>query len=303
MQHNPLTAEETRVVELLWDDWRDVLRCTSIDQAMERAGTTFSHAQRLRIAKFLLRDPQADPLMRWQPTTYVLTNQEKLIARRILRLRREGAAVPQPDKASRDIFGLDDENVLQAFETLRWLGFLQKTDDAYQLAQDYARFLQGLGFYFHEVSLSARKERFNTNCAPDFFIMTNSSMRQRLLERVAAGPDRPITVDEGMTEKMVVALRGGASSTARPLSQSAFYGNERAILNDACGWSDEPITVVMDHGRLAEVTPDSTRYLLGGGCGMNNLFSSEAALRAWLSDHPQFNGRQAGPLAEVLAQM
>ena len=80
MQHYRLTAEETRVVELLCDDWRDVLRCTTIDQAMERACTPFSHAQRLRIAEFLLRDPQADALMRWHPTAYVLTNKEKLIA-------------------------------------------------------------------------------------------------------------------------------------------------------------------------------------------------------------------------------
>jgi len=302
MQHHSLTGEETRIVELLCDDWRDVLRCTTIDQAMERPGTPFSHAQRLRIAEFLLRDPEADALMRWQPATYVLTNQEKLIARQILRLRREGAALPQPDDPEREIFGLDGDGALQAFETLTWLGFLQRTTNGYQLAQDYARFLQGLGFYFHEVSLPARNERFNTNCAPDFFIMTHPSTRQRLLERVALA-DRPVTIAEGMSEKMVDALRGGAGSRARPLSQSAFYGDERAILNDACGRSDEPITVVMDHGRLAEVTPATTWYLLGGGCGVNNLFRSEAALRAWLSDHPRFNSGQTGPLSDILGQM
>jgi hypothetical protein len=302
MQHHPLTAEETRVVELLWDDWRDVLCCTSIDQAMERAGTPFSHAQGLRIAEFVLRDPQADALMRWHPATYVLTNQEKLIARRILRLQREGAALPQPDEDGREKFGFDGDHVLQAFEILTWLGFLQKTTNGYQLIQDHARFLEGLGFYFHEVMLTARNERFNTNCAPDFFIMTNPSMRQRLLERVAPD-DRPLTVAEGMSQKMLDALHGGAASAARPLSQSAFYGDERAILNDACGWCDEPIRVVIDHGRLAEVTPVTAWYLLGGGCGVNNLFRSEAALRARLGTHPQFNGRQAGSLPDILAQM
>jgi hypothetical protein len=91
--------------------------------------------------------------------------------------------------------------------------------------------------------------------------------------------------------------------TATRCASRSFYGDERAILNDACGWCDEPITVVMDHGRLAEVTPATTWYLFGGGCGVNNLFRSEAALRAWLSDHPQFSGRQAGALPDILAQM
>jgi hypothetical protein len=70
-----------------------------------------------------------------------------------------------------------------------------------------------------------------------------------------------------MSQKMLDALRGRAASAARPLSESACYGDERAILNDACGWSDEPIKVVMDHGRLAEVTLGTTWYLLGGGWG------------------------------------
>jgi hypothetical protein len=89
------------------------------------------------------------------------------------------------------------------------------------------------------VSLPARSERFNTNCAPDFFIMTHRPTRQGLLERVTV-TDQACTVSEGMSQKMVDALRGGAASAVRPLSESAF-GEERAILNDACGWSGEPI--------------------------------------------------------------
>jgi len=138
------------------------------------------------------------------------------------------------NRRAREVSGLDGGRALQAFETLTWLGLLQKTTNGYQLAQDHARFLEGLGFYFHEVVLTARNERFNTNCAPDFFIMTNPSTRQRLLERVAPAV-QTLTVTEGMSQKMLDALRGGAASAARPLSESAFYGDERAILNDACG--------------------------------------------------------------------
>jgi hypothetical protein len=33
---NSLTADETRVVEMLCEDWRDLLHCTAIHQEMER---------------------------------------------------------------------------------------------------------------------------------------------------------------------------------------------------------------------------------------------------------------------------
>jgi hypothetical protein len=84
-----------------------------------------------------------------------------------------------------------------------------------------------------------------------------------MLERVSLGANS--APGEGMNQKMLDAIRGVNTSGAQALQASAFYGAERAILNDACGWSDEPITVVMDRGRFLEVTPDTTWYLLGGG--------------------------------------
>jgi hypothetical protein len=110
--------------------------------------------------------------------------------------------------------------------------------------------------------LPARSERFNTNCAPDFFIMTYPPARERMLERASGGS---FCGADGMSEKMLDAIRGANRGGARLLRESAIYGAERAILNDACGWSDEPIRVVMDPRDLVEVTPDTAWYLLGGG--------------------------------------
>jgi hypothetical protein len=258
-----LTADETRVVEILRDDWLDVARCTAIDQAMERAGVSFSHEKRLRVAEFLLHDVTVDRLMRWEPAVYVLTNEERLIARRILRAWRARSDLTQPAEVDPQNSALDADRISEAFETLAWLGFLMKTNQGYELARDHARFLGGLGFYFHEVVLPARKERFNTNCAPDFFFMTHPPTRQKLLERVA-GLDPSAGVSDGMSLKMVEAIRG-ATRDARPLTESGSYGDERAILKDACGWSEEPILVVMDRGRLAEFSPATAWYLIGGG--------------------------------------
>jgi hypothetical protein len=97
MACDSLTAEETRVVDVLLGDWRDLLRCTAIHQAMERVGIPFSHTSRLRIAEFLICDAAASGLMRWAPSVYVLTNDEKLLARGAVRLWRQGRPIPQPD--------------------------------------------------------------------------------------------------------------------------------------------------------------------------------------------------------------
>jgi hypothetical protein len=229
---------------------------------MERLGLPFSHARRLRIAEFLIGDAAAGGLMRWAPSTYVLTNDEKLIARRLVRSWRERIPIPQPGDDEWRQSGRDAEQIEDAFKALAWLGFTRRLVGRYEVAEDVEAFLQGLGFYFHEVVLPERGERFNTNCAPDFFFMTNRPARERMLQSVSEGVG---SAAEGMSEKMVDAIRGVNNSGARALQDSAFYGDELAILSDACGWSDEPIRVVMDHGKLVEVTPETAWYLLGGG--------------------------------------
>jgi hypothetical protein len=248
---------------VLIEDWKDLLRNTAIHQAMIRVGVPFSHANRLRIAEFLLGDDTASGLMRWAPSVYILTNDEKLIARRLLRFSREGRPIPQPDHDDWRGSGWNREQINDAFEALTWLGFMQKTAGRYDLTKEYESFLRGLAFYFHEVVLPARNDRFNTNCAPDFFIMTNPRLRDLMRERIAK-PSASLAT-EGMSEKMLDAVRGVNTSGARPLGDSGFYGAERAILNDACGWSDHPIQVVIDHGKLIEVAPATSWYLLGGG--------------------------------------
>jgi len=238
MTPESLTVEEKRVVEVLLEDWRDLLRCTAIHQAMERVGIPFSHASRLRIAEFLIGDALASGLMRWAPATYVLTNDEKLIARHAVRLWREDNRIPQPSEHEWRKSVKDARHIEQAFEALSWLGFMREEGGRYKIAHTAESFLRGLGFYFHEVVLPTRGERFNTNCAPDFFIMTYRPLWERMLERASAGvSSAPV---EGMSQKMLDAVRGVNTSGARKLQDSAFYGAERAILNDACGWSDGP---------------------------------------------------------------
>ncbi len=259
-----LTVQERRVVEILYDDWRDLLRCTTIDQAMERAGVPFSQESRLRIGDFLRHDPAAAKLMRWHLAAYGLTNDEKRFARLILRAAPFPGLIADPHNLAPPSAGWSSAAISQALETLEWMGFLRRSLGGYELAPDYARFLDGIGFYFHEVVLPDRSERFNRNCATDFFIMAHRPTRERALAQIKAG-SLPETAGAGMSQKMTDAIRAVSRPVNSALAKIADYTGERAILNDACAWTHELVRIVMDSGKIAEVTPDSAWYLRGGG--------------------------------------
>src|SRR5216684_2635366 len=208
MQHHPLTAE-TRVVEILCDDWRDLVRCTTIDQAMERAGVAFSHESRLRIAELLRHDPAAAKLMRWDLATYALTNDEKLFARLILRAAPSRGLIPDPEDIRARGIDWSSAGIPQALETLQWLGFLRQSLGGYELAPDHDHFLTGIGFYFHEVVIPKSGERFNANCATDFFVMTHRPTRERVLAQFRGG-GLPETAGEGMSQMMIEAIRAAS---------------------------------------------------------------------------------------------
>lgn len=157
-----LRPEEKRVVGLLFEDWDKRFRSTNIEQAMARAKVPFSHARRMRIASYLVADQQAKEKMRWQPAVYILTNNEKRMARVILRSAAGSGAVPSARDLARAI-GMREKEAEEGLDALTWLGFLERKDKRnYALAEDHKRFLSGLGFNFHEVVLESG-ERFNIN--------------------------------------------------------------------------------------------------------------------------------------------
>lgn len=231
---------------------------------MERASVSFSQESRLRIAEFLRRDPAAVKLMRWDLAAYVLTNEEKLFARLILRAAPSLGLIPNPDDLAPPSADWSSAGIPRALETFEWMGFLRQSLGGYELAPDHALFLSGIGFHFHEVVLPDRSERFNTNCATDFFIMTHRPTRERALAQIKSG-NLQDTTGEGMSQKMIDAIRAASRAGNSALTRSTDYTNERAILNDACAWTHEPVGIAMDGGKITVVTPDSTWYLRGGG--------------------------------------
>src|SRR5262249_17658279 len=245
---------------VLLHDWQDILRCTTIDQALERVGVPFRHARRLAFAASLLESPEIQEAMRWHPATYILTNDEKLLARALLRHAQHS----QPLLTAADIaqaLSSAEETVREGLAALAWVGFLQADGEEVQLAPDDRSFLSGLGFYYHEVILE-NGERFNANCALDFFIMVHRPTRQKILDALREGRLPEVASPMGMSAKMVAAIQQAAKVQAW---SGVMYEDRRATPNDTCGFSAERIRIVVEKGQLHEVAPESTWYLRGGG--------------------------------------
>jgi len=116
MRSRALTAVESRIVGILYDDWRDLLRCTTIDQASRASGRAIFACSKTPILRFLLTSARAASLMRWEPAVYVLTNDEKLFARLILRTEPPLDLIPDPEDLRAHGIDSSSAGISQALE-------------------------------------------------------------------------------------------------------------------------------------------------------------------------------------------
>ena len=277
------------VLRVLEADWREPFRCTNIEQAMSRVGLPFRDADRRRTAQAIQEDPRLADLLRWHPSAYFLTNGERLIARAVLQtLQGSTGEVDLPRRVS-EVLSLPEEEVEAALNALAWSGFLEREGRGLRLSPHAPRFLEGVGFYFHEVL--AGVERFNVNCFHDFVLLTSPAYRaRRLRERTRRGPDAP-----GMTPKMLAFLQ---SFKPEDLVRRT-YDQGTVHLHDACAQCMRRIQLTVTEGRLVATDPAGAWHVRGGGCGVNNLFCGPACAAEWLKTRPFLREEEQGPVAAL----
>lgn len=277
------------VLQVLEADWRDPLRCTNVEQALHRAGLPFRDSDRRRIAQVILKDPRRADLLRWHPSAYFLTNEERLVARAMLGFL--AGSVAQDDLVRRVCgeLSLREDTVRVALDALVWIGFLEQAHTHLRLSPRALDFLEGVGFYFHEVV--AGQERFNVNCFHDFVLLTSPSYRaQRLQKPFWRGANRP-----GMTPKMLAFLE---QLDPRDLIRRT-YEEGVVHLRDACAYCLARIILTVSNGQLVSSEPRGVWHVRGGGCGVNNLFCGPACAEGWVRVNPHLLHAEWGP-AEVL---
>ncbi len=283
-----LSPQERGALEILCTHWQDLLRCTTLDQAMARVGMPATADSRCRLASVLLTDPDLREGMRWHPSTYILTNDEKVLARVFLRAAHS-PEVPSLDDLARQA-AVTLEIVHEGLEMLCWIGFLTREQGHLRLAAEHRQLLSGLGLGFHELVVDDH-ERFNVNCFFDFLMLVDPRYRAAELAR----PRTHVRPYPGMTSLMVAALQATPREglVLRPLD------DRHVTLRTLCARCVERVTVEARSGRVVSVEPHDAWYLRGGGCGVNVLFCSRAHLREWLAEHPSLERRPHGSVRRL----
>jgi len=86
----------------------------------------------------------------------LLTDNEKLMARHILYRQKYSSSLPSPEDIAATV-GTGVEETSSGIRVLAKLSFLALPNgqgtDGYSLAEGHSRFLEGLGFSFHTVTL------------------------------------------------------------------------------------------------------------------------------------------------------
>ena len=185
--------DESAVERLLISDWALGLRITTVPQAMDRLGfaddlearwelanriealwrrslETPEKVQEINLAIGLMTSEERsafpqhwrDQVGAWNRASILLTDNEKLIARQILWRQKGGSRPPSPEEIGAAL-EMGPEETANGIRILTWLGFLVLPDgqpvSEYTLTEDHERFLDGLGFSFHTVTLDG-DERF-----------------------------------------------------------------------------------------------------------------------------------------------
>ncbi|MCL5951781.1 MAG: hypothetical protein M1132_08680 [Chloroflexi bacterium] len=187
-----MCASERQIIDYLRRDWDAGLRITTIDQAMRALGLPPDDQVRWQVGQalddvwrqrlgfrqvlrglrwlrgFRWRDlfdligpsPLRAEIKQWNSASFILTNDEKLVARYILRVQDDAGRLP-PSSEIREALHLDETKTHTALRMLQRLSFLiLNGDNQYDLALGHRTFLQGLGFSFHTVTLQDH-EQFN----------------------------------------------------------------------------------------------------------------------------------------------
>ena len=184
------------IATYLQSEWRTGLRLTTVAQAMAALGLPEDDTVRWQVGRELEREwrqhrsvpgffrglkwlagKSPSHLLRflpgvlfgfprllqeareWNPAVYILTEDEKLIARQILLAKKQSRSVPSASAIAAAL-SISPEAVMRGQAMLARLGFLVPLNESYALAPDYERFTRGLGFNFHTITL-ATGEVFN----------------------------------------------------------------------------------------------------------------------------------------------
>lgn len=152
-----LTAEAQKIVDYLLDDWKTQMHSTSIPMAMKNLLYQNPRDElRLQIAEYFREHLDlASNLRWWGVNNYILSNDEKVIAKYLLNTKRDEERLPRLQEAITAV-GLTAEKLKARLAFLAGAGLLKQStvqELGYTLAEGYQKWGGPMRYNFHTVNV------------------------------------------------------------------------------------------------------------------------------------------------------
>jgi hypothetical protein len=161
-----LTDKEKRVIDYLVHDWDEDYSATSVDLAMDAVGVKQSDETRFHIGSYIKQHPELhEVIRRWSWVTFVLTPDEKLIARALIDAQRDGKPAPSIADIAKAV-SVNDDRVKRGLSMLAHYEIIKADPSVggagFRVESRYLKWEPRLDFLFHTVTLAGGR-KFNTN--------------------------------------------------------------------------------------------------------------------------------------------
>ena len=154
-----LSAEAQRVVDYLLKDWETRMHSTSIALGMSNLGMAASDDIRMEVGEhFRANTGLANNLQFWGSNNYILSSEEKRIAKQVINTFDLEGSLPSPDRLSADLsIPADRLKQHMAFMTRAGLLTSESAAPGYGLTEKYASWGGPLRYNFHTITIGDQK--------------------------------------------------------------------------------------------------------------------------------------------------
>jgi hypothetical protein len=201
------TGVERRLLDTLLMMWQKKGHLTSVDQAAKMLGVPISDSLRGDMLMKMASDlSMSEKLSRYRPWTFVLTNQEKLIAQYIVNREKKDSEFPALKEIATDL-NMTDAEIKSRLKFLATLGILYdlgKPDESNKLGFSFGTSVGGasfdMGLRFHVFYVDDNYP-FNVGCAKEALFLiasefTDSRVRYETVDPLTLAPVQ-VVFEEG----------------------------------------------------------------------------------------------------------